>query len=141
MRNLGLIFSVIMYFQNFRLKRSTLTFQLLDALPKSFIPHWEYWCCNRPSILVITKSCLNWHYALNIVDQDDDFTYMCEKTLYNIRRILLDNDLWGTVFSAVTDSFIKLFKVDTDKQRLDSTQYPVQYEIFRTNRDFYQLPA
>lgn len=62
-----------------------------------------------------------WHYALNIVDQDDDFTYMCEKTLYNIRSILLKNDLWSIVFESVTDSFINLFKVDTDKQRLDST--------------------
>jgi IS5 family transposase len=62
-----------------------------------------------------------WHYALNIVDKKDDFTYMCEKTLYNTRNILIKNDLWNTVFESVTDSFLKLFQVDTDKQRLDST--------------------
>ncbi len=62
-----------------------------------------------------------WHYALNIVDKNDDSTYMCEKTLYNIRNILITNELWDTVFETLTDSFIAQFSVDTDKQRLDST--------------------
>jgi len=62
-----------------------------------------------------------WHYALNIQDANDEATYMCEKTLYNIRNTLIQNDLWDPIFETVTDSFITLFNVNTDKQRLDST--------------------
>lgn len=62
-----------------------------------------------------------WHYALNILDTNDDATYMCEKTLYNIRNTIVRNDLWDLIFETVTDSFITLFDVNTDKQRLDST--------------------
>jgi len=62
-----------------------------------------------------------WHYALNIQEVNDDATYMCEKTLYNIRNTIIINDLWDPIFETVTDSFVTLFDVNTDKQRLDST--------------------
>jgi len=62
-----------------------------------------------------------WHYALNIVHTDDDSTYMCKKTLYNTRNIILQNNLWDTLFNSITDSLIQQFNVDTSKQRLDST--------------------
>jgi hypothetical protein len=62
-----------------------------------------------------------WHHALNIAKANDDSTYMCEKTLYNIRNVILQNDLWNTLFDEVTDSLIAQFDVNTDKQRLDST--------------------
>ena len=62
-----------------------------------------------------------WHYALNIVFVDDDSAYMCEKTLYNSRNIILQNNLWDILFDRVTDSPIQKFGVDTSRQRLDST--------------------
>ena len=62
-----------------------------------------------------------WHYALNIIHTDDDSTYMCEKTLYNTRNIILQNNLWETLFNSITGSLIEQFNVDTSKQRLDST--------------------
>ncbi len=62
-----------------------------------------------------------WHYALNITSSNDDATYMCEKTLYNIRNVIIQNNLWDNIFHAITGALIEQFEVDTDKQRLDST--------------------
>lgn len=64
---------------------------------------------------------IQWHYALNITDSDDKSAYMCQKTLYNIRNIIIDNNLGDVLFNDVTSSLINLFELDTDKQRLDST--------------------
>jgi len=63
---------------------------------------------------------IQWHYALNITDESDSAKYMCPKTLWNMRSIVVDNSLDGTLFDHITDKLAKIFKVDTDNQRIDS---------------------
>ncbi|MCP3942922.1 MAG: hypothetical protein GY710_15740, partial [Desulfobacteraceae bacterium] len=62
-----------------------------------------------------------WHYALNITKADDNSAYMCPKTLYNIRYVIIEHDLWDSLFNSITGSLVEKFNIDTDKQRLDST--------------------
>jgi hypothetical protein len=63
---------------------------------------------------------IQWHYALNITEESDSAKYMCPKTLWNMRSIVVDNDLDATLFDHITDKLAKVFKVDTDNQRIDS---------------------
>jgi hypothetical protein len=63
---------------------------------------------------------IQWHYALNIDEESDSAKYMCPKTLWNMRSIIVDNDLEQTIFSAATNNLAKIFKVNTEKQRIDS---------------------
>lgn len=63
---------------------------------------------------------LQWHYALDISDESDASKYICPKTLWNMRNIVTDNELDTILFDQITDRLAKVFKVDTDKQRLDS---------------------
>jgi hypothetical protein len=63
---------------------------------------------------------IQWHYALNITEESDSAKYMCPKTLWNMRSIFVDNDLDATVFDGITNKLAKVFKVDTDNQRIDS---------------------
>lgn len=61
-----------------------------------------------------------WHYALDITSVSDDATYMSPKTLWNLRKIVADNELDSTIFNQTTDTLAKVFRVDISKQRLDS---------------------
>ena len=61
-----------------------------------------------------------WHYALNITDESDDAKYTCPKTLYNVHKIFMDNNIDSAVFNKVADKLAEVFDVDTTKQRLDS---------------------
>jgi DDE family transposase/transposase-like protein DUF772 len=61
-----------------------------------------------------------WHYALNITEKSDEATYICPKTLYNVRRLFMDNNIDGAVFDKVTAKLAEVFGVDAGKQRLDS---------------------
>ena len=63
---------------------------------------------------------IQWHYALNITEESDSAKYMCPKTLWNMRRIVVDNTLDAILFDRVTDKLAKVFKVKTDNQRIDS---------------------
>ena len=63
---------------------------------------------------------IQWHYALNITEESDSAKYICPKTLWNMRSIVVDNDLDATLFERMTDKLAKVFKVDTTNQRLDS---------------------
>ena len=63
---------------------------------------------------------IQWHYALNITEESDSAKYMCPKTLWNMRSIVIDNNLDATLFDRITDKLAKIFKVDTDNQRIDS---------------------
>jgi len=64
---------------------------------------------------------IQWHYALNISGESDAATYICPKTLWNMRSILSEHGLYNLLFESVTDKLAKLFSVDTNHQRLDST--------------------
>lgn len=62
---------------------------------------------------------LAWHYALDIRMESD--AYVCERTLRNYRRKVIDKGLDELLFRGLTDRLIKAFDVDVKKQRLDST--------------------
>ena len=63
---------------------------------------------------------IQWHYALNITEESDSAKYMCPKTLWNMRNIVVDNALDAVLFDHITDKLSKVFKVTTDNQRIDS---------------------
>ena len=65
---------------------------------------------------------MQWHYALNVTGNSDSETYICLKTLYNIRNKVIAKNLDQVVFDDSRERFIKLFNLDTDKQRIDSKQ-------------------
>lgn len=60
-----------------------------------------------------------WHYALDIRHEPD--AYLCERTLRNYRRRILELGLDEVLFRTLTDKLIESIGVDTSKQRLDST--------------------
>jgi hypothetical protein len=61
-----------------------------------------------------------WHYALNITEESDSAKYLCPKTLWNMRSIVVDIGLDALLFDNITDKLATLFKVKTDHQRIDS---------------------
>ena len=63
---------------------------------------------------------LQWHYALDIADETDESKYLCEKTLWNIRTVVIENNLDQHLFEQSADVLAKVFNVDTSKQRIDS---------------------
>lgn len=63
---------------------------------------------------------IQWHYALDITEESDSAKYMCPKTLWNMRSILVENSLDSILFKCTTDRLADIFKVNTDHQRLDS---------------------
>jgi len=63
---------------------------------------------------------IQWHYALNITEESDSAKYMCPKTLWNMRSIVVENGLEAKLFNAGTQKLAAVFDVDTDKQRIDS---------------------
>lgn len=60
-----------------------------------------------------------WHYALDI--RHDKDMYLCERTLRNYRRKVMDLGLDEVLFKKLTDELIRSVEVDASKQRLDST--------------------
>lgn len=58
-----------------------------------------------------------WHYALDIASPSDDATYMSQKTLFNMRKIVTDNGLNSIIFNQTTDTLARVFTVDISKQR------------------------
>jgi hypothetical protein len=63
---------------------------------------------------------IQWHFALDIPDESDAAKYISPKTLWNLRKIVTDNELDGVLFDEITGELVEVFKVDTSKQRLDS---------------------
>ena len=63
---------------------------------------------------------IEWHYALDITDESDQASYLCPKTLWAMRFLLTQQNLYGVLFESVTDHLAKIFAVDTSKQRCDS---------------------
>jgi hypothetical protein len=49
-----------------------------------------------------------WHYALNITEESDSAKYICPKTLWNRRSIVVDNALDGILFEHITDKLAKV---------------------------------
>jgi len=63
---------------------------------------------------------IEWHYALDITDESDQGSYLSPKTLWAMRFLLTQQNLYGVLFESVTDHLAKVFAVDTSKQRCDS---------------------
>jgi hypothetical protein len=63
---------------------------------------------------------IQWHYALNITEESDSAKYICPKTLWNMRSIAVENELEALLFDGITNKLAAVFKVNTDKQRIDS---------------------
>jgi hypothetical protein len=70
----------------------------------------------------IEQLCFNiqWHYALNIPEESDDAKYISEKTLYTMRRLLIEHRFDGALFDTIADKLAEVFDVDTKNQRIDS---------------------
>jgi len=64
---------------------------------------------------------IEWHYALGVTGDSDAATYLCPKTLWNVRELISKHNLEGTIFDTISSRLAKVAGVDTDKQRLDST--------------------
>jgi Transposase domain (DUF772) len=62
---------------------------------------------------------IGWHYALDLRHEPD--AYLCERTLRNYRRRILELGLDEVLFRTLTDRLIQEVGVETTKQRLDST--------------------
>jgi hypothetical protein len=63
---------------------------------------------------------LQWHYALNITSSADTAAYVSPKTLWNMRDILIERNLYQVIFEEVVTTLADVFKVDVAKQRFDS---------------------
>ena len=63
---------------------------------------------------------LQWHYALNITSTADADAYVSPKTLWNMRYILIERNLYQVIFEEVVTKLADVFKVDVSKQRFDS---------------------
>ena len=63
---------------------------------------------------------IQWHYCLNISEESDNAKYISLKTLWNTRNIISENKLEKAIFQAATDRLAQVFKVNKDKQRIDS---------------------
>jgi len=63
---------------------------------------------------------IQWQYALNITEESDSAKYISLKTLWNNRNIVAQNNLEDDIFKASTEKLAQVFKVNVDKQRIDS---------------------
>lgn len=61
-----------------------------------------------------------WHFALNITEETDEAKYIATKTIWNNRNVVSTNNLEDDIFKAATGKLAEVFKVNTDKQRIDS---------------------
>jgi len=63
---------------------------------------------------------LQWHYALNITSTADAEAYVSPKTLWTMRNVLTERNLYQDIFNDVTKKLAEVFSVDVSKQRFDS---------------------
>lgn len=63
---------------------------------------------------------MQWLYALDLPEEDDGLKYFSLKTVWNVRRVLLENGIDRKLFEVIGDRLAEIFEVDTDNQRLDS---------------------
>jgi hypothetical protein len=63
---------------------------------------------------------LQWHYALDIVEESDEAKYLCAKTLWSMRDLVIENHLDEVLFERSAEVLARVFHVDTTAQRIDS---------------------
>ena len=61
-----------------------------------------------------------WRYALDVPGDSDREAYVSLKSLWTLRKHLTEDGLYVEMFEKATEKLSKIFKVDFDKQRLDS---------------------
>lgn len=61
-----------------------------------------------------------WRYALDVTGGSDEEGYISPRTLWSMRKILTEHNLYLSLFESVTDKLAKVFNIDTGKQRIDS---------------------
>jgi hypothetical protein len=67
---------------------------------------------------------VQWHYVLDIVTESDEAKYLCAKTLWNMRDLVIENHLDAVLFDCTTEVLAKVFNADTSAPRIDSVQNP-----------------
>jgi hypothetical protein len=63
---------------------------------------------------------LQWHYALDIVEESDEAKYLCAKTLWSMRNLVIENHLDEILFERSAEVLARVFHVDLCAQRIDS---------------------
>lgn len=63
---------------------------------------------------------VKWHYALDITDQSDNASYVSNKTLWTMRDKLSTEKAYNDIFDITLKRLVEIFKVDFNKQRMDS---------------------
>lgn len=63
---------------------------------------------------------LCWHYGLDITQESDSAKYLCTKTLWSARQLMMENNLDPLLFRRTSDKLASVFEVNTGDQRLDS---------------------
>ena len=63
---------------------------------------------------------IRWRYALDVPGDCDGEAYLSLKSLWTMRKHLTEDGLYVELFEIVTNKLAEVFKVDFDKQRLDS---------------------
>jgi hypothetical protein len=66
---------------------------------------------------------ISFRYALDIQLGNDKTLYVCPKTYYNFRNLIIKNELASVIFSESTRNLIDKFKVDFRLQRIDSMHF------------------
>ena len=75
---------------------------------------------------------IQWHYALDIPEESDAAKTISEKTLWNMRRLVAENNLDDAMFESLTGKLAEVFDVDTSNQRIDSVH--IQSNMRRLGR-------
>jgi len=70
----------------------------------------------------VEQFCFNikWHYALNITNPGDSASFVSHKSLWTMRDILAREGLYNEIFETTLKTLARLFKVELQKQRMDS---------------------
>jgi len=82
----------------------------------------------------VEQFCFNvqWHYALDITDASDAFSYVSLRSLWTMRDQLTEKGLHKVLFEKVAQKLARVFKVDLSKQRIDSVH--IQSNMRRLGR-------
>lgn len=68
---------------------------------------------------------MQWHYALDVASN----SHVCEKTLFNFRNRLMDNDALMDAFNEIVKGIIKKWRIKTGAHRIDSTTFQSNMKI------------
>ena len=58
--------------------------------------------------------------ALNIDKTNDNATYLCEKTLWKMRQLVIENELVPLLFEKTAQTLAESFQINLELQRIDS---------------------